>query len=75
MKNDGGPAFPGYDQMNPKTGLTKREYFAGQAMMGLLANSSINMTLDAFEITDGMKIIAGVSKGMADAIIAELAKE
>ena len=51
--NDGGPAFPVQDEgewLDPKTctqwqpfnGMTLRDYFAGQALMGILANPNIH---------------------------------
>lgn len=42
MPTEESPAFPVlYGQTNGADGLTKREYFAGQALAGLLANSVI----------------------------------
>lgn len=49
-------------------GLTKREYFAGLAMQGLLANSAED------ELQRGVGRIAHISVEHADALLAELAK-
>ena len=42
--DDGGPAFPSHGSIGEvvEKGLTKREYFAGMALQGLLSNPSIN---------------------------------
>ena len=41
MNKDGGPAFPGKDRINgwDVSGMSLRDYFAGQALNGLLACS------------------------------------
>jgi len=36
--NDGGPAFPQGDDGSWGTGMTLRDWFAGQALAGMLAN-------------------------------------
>lgn len=46
-------------------GLTKREYFAGEAMRGLLADPEVNAK---------RKAIAQVSVAHADALLKELAR-
>lgn len=61
-------AFPRLDQDYRDIGLTKREYFAGLAMQGILSNVSV----DAF---GGMLQIAEQCIIVADALIAELNKE
>lgn len=40
----GGPAFPVYTQILGQTslGLSKREWYAGMALQGMLSNPSIN---------------------------------
>lgn len=54
--NDGGPAFPGY-HLAP--GMTLRDYFAGQALQGLCADSELSTTQQrmakwCFEVADAM---------------------
>jgi hypothetical protein len=44
MKNGEQGAFPKRADGAPQTGLTKREYFAGLAMQGMLANQNGGMT-------------------------------
>lgn len=64
--NDGGPAFPTHgDQLSNATyGMTLRDYFAGQALVG---------SLTAGESTDP-KVIAKFAFEYADAMIAERVK-
>ena len=71
--NDGGPAFPtinveeeqpgGYDSNMPKPGMTLRQWYAGQALKGLVALSASgevddyrpkHVAHDAFEYADAM---------------------
>ena len=48
-KNDGGPAFPGPSDYNQDgtpvwggaTGMTLRDWFAGQALVGMMANPEV----------------------------------
>jgi hypothetical protein len=71
MKKDGGPAFPSnmaYDAHGDPVimtdGLTKREWFAGQIICGLIANPNVNLsklgkepvdfTISLFSIADAM---------------------
>ena len=56
MSNTGGPAFPCHPGIeNPiYDGMTLRDYFAGKAMEGLIANNST----DAQEIAQAAYIIA-----------------
>lgn len=64
MKNES--AFPIIDGIKPEYGLTKREYFAGLAMQGILAG--------AFgQGTTGQCVELSVE--YADALLEELAKE
>jgi len=43
-KNDGGPAFPHQDSGDTGTrpGMSLREYYAGQALMGFCANPGVH---------------------------------
>jgi hypothetical protein len=55
--NDGGPAFPfdGYGERVP--GMTLRDWFAGQALAGLLAHtgeSERNRAVAAYRYADAM---------------------
>ncbi|HEY9824866.1 MAG TPA: hypothetical protein V6D19_05420 [Stenomitos sp.] len=65
--------FPLMKDINYIThGLTKREYFAGLAMQGLLANPDIKMS--DLSVDEARKIVAAVSRAMADSLLAELNK-
>lgn len=60
----GGPAFPGsytgqHGEIRWSEGMAKREWFAGMALQGMLANQSINIEKSdlcgaAFDIADRM---------------------
>ena len=69
-KNDGGPAFPNQGDGRGPThnydGMTLREYYAGQAMLGLLANP---------ESSPHPPDVSSFSVIQADALIAELEEE
>ena len=69
-KSDGGPAFPQSESWGTSRpvpgGMTLRQYFAGQAMMGTLANP---------DLVDQPSHVAECSVEQADALIAELEKE
>ena len=45
--NDGGPAFPHNDACN-YPGMSLRDYFAGQALVGILANPESANCADTF---------------------------
>lgn len=70
--NDGGPAFPhergtystGLAKA-PATGMTIRDYFAGQALAGLLADSNVTGRTD---------LVAQIAYSIADAMLAERAR-
>ena len=66
------PAFPGLDEALAM-GLTKREWFAGLAMQGLLANQRMTEIFQK-AIPNWEQPVATASLIMADALIAELAK-
>lgn len=51
MMTDGGPAFPrmsGTTEMGGSMGMSLRDWFAGQALAGLLARSTAYSTPSAF---------------------------
>lgn len=66
MKNDGGPAFPnweigpdgpeGADGTLPVPGMSLRDWFAGQAMVGLMSDPNMQtfFASKAYEIADAM---------------------
>ena len=65
---DGGPAFPSVHQRSyePTVGMPLRDYFAGQALAGLLSDPNINFCPHE---------IANISYQLADAMLAEREKE
>lgn len=75
-------AFP-FDYVQPEKawGLTKREYFAGLAMQGLLSHPENIKAMDRWQgINEGLKGVendgvAAISVQFSDALIAELNKE
>ena len=75
MENSNIPAFPvklrdgeKYDGHSNIDGLTKREYFAGLAMQGMMAHNG------PYGITNGPGNIAERSVEIADALLVELDK-
>ena len=65
-KNDGGPAFPlhGFvnddDTVTPHTrGMTLRDYFAGQAMLGFIASNSTGDIARA-SVVEAEKLLAAL---------------
>lgn len=66
--NDGGPAYPStsacesWQCRKPSSGMSLRDYFAGQALAGMLAhpeteldpNNFVNYMLDVWTIADAM---------------------
>lgn len=69
MENTEKPAFPSTDgQTFENDDLTKREYFAGLAMQGLLANGFQNVA------GDHTKLIAHLSISCADELLKQLNK-
>jgi hypothetical protein len=65
-RDDGGPAYPGSDG---STGMTLRDYFAGQAL-GEWVRAHIEGSVDDLS----KKVIARECYGYADAMIAERSK-
>ncbi len=65
VSDDGGLAFPsapeGYE---PAHGMTLRDWFAGQALAGILANEGVGRTVDT-KLADAMHAYR-----MADAMLA-----
>jgi hypothetical protein len=57
-EKDGGQAFPQNQHGTPKDGMTLRDYFAAQAIQGLLASGEacpcFEMTANAYRIADAM---------------------
>ena len=59
--NDGGPAFPVAETIHVygPNGMTLRDYFAGQALAGILASANFGNVKDwigtkAYEVADSM---------------------
>jgi len=69
VKTDGNDFISGHDTISnvPNTPLTKREYFAGLAMQGYCANSSL--------ATEPDSLLAEYAIKTADALIDELNRE
>lgn len=45
-KNDGGPAFPLHERDDALKGMSLRDWFAGQALAGLYADSRVNSSAE-----------------------------
>lgn len=75
--NDGGPVFPSGDfqNMEPLNGLTKREWFAGMALQGMLADSNDvpKSELKKHGVEEVHDYIAQAAFEYADAMIKESA--
>ena len=74
-KDDGGPAYPhsfedtiGHPNWLQSQGMTLRDWFAGQAIMGLCADPSNH------ELFDGPDDAAENAYAIADAMLAERSK-
>lgn len=53
--NDGGPAFPrtgAESHTSPQPGMSLRDWFAGQASVGLLASPSTKITASSQELAE-----------------------
>ena len=68
--NTGGPAFPQAHEHNG-TGMTLRDWFAGQIMNGMVSSPDFKVDIDGEFI--GIKR-AGVAYAIADAMLAEREK-
>lgn len=65
--DDGGPAFPSNDDGIQNDGMTLRDWFAGQALAGLLGNADYKLHAEDGE--DIPKLIAAQVYEMADAML------
>jgi hypothetical protein len=75
-RKDGGPAFPtGIDEID---GMALRDYLAGEALKGLLANPGGPIQANGMTgwglVNCKMEDVAGLAVAMADAMLAELEK-
>lgn len=67
--NDGGPAFPNASDVNGHcSGLSLRDYFAGQALIGILG------ARHGFLVDVGTSSAPGYAYQVADGMLAERAK-
>ena len=72
MKRDGGPAFPlGSGDIRDPNGMTLRDYFAGQALAGLMTSYATAKG----SAEDCIRAAAGISYLMADEMLAERERE
>jgi hypothetical protein len=72
QQEDGGPAFPseaGSDQDGyyPRSGMSLRDYFAGQALAGLMADVSILAAAGGRDAGFVAKLAYDAADGMLDA--------
>ena len=69
MRNDGGPAFPACNEanVNDTMGMTLRDYFAGQALLGIAATQ----VDDDLTIAQNAEVAANWAYCFADAMINE----
>lgn len=65
--DEGGPAFP----QGGANGLTKREWFAGQALTGLLANPALANNWKQEDVLDQMVGVVLVAFDIASACLAD----
>lgn len=71
--DDGGPAFPS-NEMIEETGMTLRDWFAGQAMAGMVSSKDIISACIKAAYHDGVDptdIVAADAYTYADAMLAE----
>jgi hypothetical protein len=79
MKDTSGPAFPVSEDanMNEQEGLTKREYFAGLAMQGVLSDADILNKICKLANKEGIyqeSAVGAYAVNLADALLKELKK-
>ena len=55
-RNDGGPAFPAGESIHSYSGMTLRDWFAGQALIALRAEpgSHVWRADEAYDVADAM---------------------
>jgi hypothetical protein len=70
MRNDGGSAFPAF--VKTSEDLSKRDYFAGQALAGLMGPISTNLLSTG---GSNLQQYVGWAYTAADAMLAEREKE
>lgn len=65
---DGGAAFPAHDSFgDPTNGMSLRDWFAGQALAGIVCDPKIATATNA-------RLIPELAYALADAMLAERAK-
>lgn len=74
MKNGNEPAFTAMNEQEIIHGLTKREYFAGLAMQGLLSAMSGLENSQFVPNLDNTKYCADLAVSAADELLRALAK-
>jgi hypothetical protein len=65
--NDGGPAFPNSKPTTGEDGMSLRDWFAGQALAGLVGSECIHLAIPNGAQTD--KSMAQMSFELADAML------
>jgi len=70
---EGGAAFPraGSDHNVPESGMTLRDWFAGQALLGELTQP----WPEGFDLDEGAEMMANRAYALADAMLAKRTKE
>ncbi len=67
--DDGGAAFPIVAYGVPKDGMTLRDWFAGQALAGILANRDLLEKLGAYSANSTKVFAPSFALDVADAMI------
>lgn len=73
--NPNDPAFPLPGHLRESLGLTKREWFAGMAMGGILSGISGIMTTDKANLRILLETTPEAALKMADMLIAKLSEQ